>query len=709
MKAKITEKIHNHYMLSMCLLAVLINLIIEFLSRKSVLSLLKFVFLSPHIFLYNCAVIWLTLTVSFLVKRKLFAAALVSIVWLLFGITNSILLVFRTTPFTAVDFRLIKYALGLADSYFSWLQLVLLGVGAVLLLIGCVFLFRILPKWQERVNYPRVLASIAVLTLALYGITTIGMKTGILATNFGNLQEAYHQYGFAYCFGNSLLNTGISKPDTYSRETIDAIAKKEILPMESTEAEDPGQTETQEPASAGTEASQEPVIHEPEKKEQATPNIIFLQLESFFDPTTVKDLTFSEDPIPYFRELMGRYSSGSLNVPSVGAGTANTEFEVITGMNLDFFGPGEYPYKTVLKEVTCESVSYDLKTLGYAAHAIHNNEGTFYDRHLVFSQLGFDSFTPIEYMDNYERNPTGWVKDEILTNEILDTLRVTEGADFIYTISVQGHGAYPTEEVITDPGKITVEGYDSEESMYQMEYYANQIHEMDAFVKTLTDKLAALDEKTVLVLYGDHLPSLNLSEEMLSNENLFQTPYIIWSNYDLEKADADVEAYQLAAHVLKKMDFSVGSMIRYHQYYLSQELDGEQQETYLENMKLLEYDLLYGDKEVIDGTTFQPTNLQMGIHPISISLIKQKQQTTYIYGKNFNSYSKVFLNDEPLDTVFVFDNLLVVKDASLSEDGENIFSVRQVGRDNVTLSQTPDYYYQITAGAASNQTRSTSE
>ena len=85
MKAKITEKIHNHYMLSMCLLAVLINLFIEFLSRKSLLSLLKFVFLSPHIFLYNCAVIWLTLTVSFLVKRKLFAAALVSIVWLLAG------------------------------------------------------------------------------------------------------------------------------------------------------------------------------------------------------------------------------------------------------------------------------------------------------------------------------------------------------------------------------------------------------------------------------------------------------------------------------------------------------------------------------------------------------------------------------------------------------------------------------------------------
>lgn len=74
---------------------------------------------------------------------------------------------------------------------------------------------------------------------------------------------------------------------------------------------------------------------------------------------------------------MSRYSSGNLSVPSVGAGTANTEFEVITGMNLDFFGPGEYPYKTVLKEVTCESVSYDLKTLGYAAHATTITNGNF--------------------------------------------------------------------------------------------------------------------------------------------------------------------------------------------------------------------------------------------------------------------------------------------------------------------------------------------
>lgn len=69
------------------------------------------------------------------------------------------------------------------------------------------------------------------------------------------------------------------------------------------------------------------------------------------------------------------YSSGYFKVPSVGAGTANTEFEVLTGMNLRYFGPGEYPYKTVLKDQTSESAATALAALGYGTHALHNNGG----------------------------------------------------------------------------------------------------------------------------------------------------------------------------------------------------------------------------------------------------------------------------------------------------------------------------------------------
>ncbi len=111
-------------------------------------------------------------------------------------------------------------------------------------------------------------------------------------------------------------------------------------------------------------------------------------------------------------------------------------------MNLDFFGPGEYPYKTVLQKTACESMAFTMKELGYRTHAIHNNEATFYDRHKVFAQLGFETFTPIEYMYEVVKNPMGWCRDRVLADEILDTLELSDEQAFIYAISVQGHGKY---------------------------------------------------------------------------------------------------------------------------------------------------------------------------------------------------------------------------------------------------------------------------
>ena len=95
-------------------------------------------------------------------------------------------------------------------------------------------------------------------------------------------------------------------------------------------------------------------------------------------------------------------------MPSVGAGTANTEFESMTGISVKFFGPGEYPYKSVLLERTCESIPYDLKNLGYSTHAIHNHRGAFYGRNKVFRNLGYDTFTSLEYMNNVIKTPRNW-------------------------------------------------------------------------------------------------------------------------------------------------------------------------------------------------------------------------------------------------------------------------------------------------------------
>ena len=119
-------------------------------------------------------------------------------------------------------------------------------------------------------------------------------------------------------FSASLVDTGMSKPANYTEETIDTI----------------NDNVTTEPTTVDS---------------SDMPNIIFMQLETFIDPYELNFLSYSEDPIPNFHKLMGNYTSGYLTVPVVGAGTANTEFEVLTGMGIRFFGLGEYPYKTVLK------------------------------------------------------------------------------------------------------------------------------------------------------------------------------------------------------------------------------------------------------------------------------------------------------------------------------------------------------------------------
>ncbi|WP_242830791.1 sulfatase-like hydrolase/transferase [Hungatella hathewayi] len=613
-------------------LSIAIHMMIESIGRKSVWMMISYIESSPLVFLLNTLIIALPFALLFLTRRKCFVMAIVSILWLTAGVVNGFLLTFRTTPFTAADFRLVKYGLNMITTYMTWPQIILAVGGCVLALFGCVVIWKKAPRTEGKVSFVKAVPLVAVFAALVLGCTAAAMETELVAVRFGNIGQAFKDYGFPYCFANSLFNTGISKPKTYDSETV-AMIEEELVPENTYRL-----------------------------SENKTPNIIMIQLESFFDPLVYRNYSFEYDPIPYFRYLKKRYPSGYLKVPSVGAGTANTEFECITGMNLDFFGPGEYPYKTILQKTVCESMAFDMKELGYTSHAIHNNEGTFYDRHKVFSQLGFDTFTPIEYMYDIKRNPTGWCEDEILVDEIVKTLDSTRKQDFIYAISVQGHGAYPN-----------------------FEYYCQQIHEMDNFVKRLTYTLRARKEPTVVVMYGDHLPGFPWEEGDMKNHSLFQTPYVVWNNLDLEPVKRNVESYQLAAYVLDMLDIHEGTMMRYHQKYLDDKTADKEQ--YLEGMKVLEYDMLYGDQEIYGGEMpYEATDLQMGIHPIVVEKMVYQEPNLLLYGENFNEFSKVYFNDKAVDTMYAGrSNLLIVRDIPEKKLEDVVVSVKQVGKDKVPL------------------------
>ena len=617
------------------MMSLLVNLFIESASRKSIFAAVGYLVLHPVIFLLNGLIVLLPYMLVFLTRRRYFIMVAVSAAWCCAGVVNGFLLTFRTTPFTAADLRLIKYALNMLTMYMTWWQIILAAAGIIGAVLACVWCYRKAPVIEEGLNLPVKVAVAAASLVLVIGTVSLAMGTGVLAIHFGNIGQAFRSYGFPYCFSVSLFHTGISKPKTYDVETMTQIEKE--LSGEQAYTSIQGQK----------------------------PNVIMLQLESFFDPLQYRNYEFQNDPVPFFRYLKDKYPSGYLSVPSVGAGTANTEFECITAMNLDFFGPGEYPYKTVLQKTSCESVAFDLKELGYGAHAIHNNEGTFYDRHKVFSQLGFDTFTPIEYMYDVERNPTGWCKDKILIGEIEKNLNSTDGPDFIYTISVQGHGAYP-----------------------DFEYYCSQVSEMDQFIQNLVFALNRRKEPTVLIMYGDHLPGFSWEAADMKNNSLFQTQYVVWNNLGLPIVHRTVEAYQLASYVLEMLDIHEGTMVRYHQGYLTGQIGDKQQ--YLDDMKLLEYDILYGKHDIYEGNSpFQATNLHMGIDPIEVTKVVYEEPDLLIFGENFNEYSKVFLGDKQLETTYVWPELILVRDVARDtyRKEKDTLSVKQVGKDKVPLGE----------------------
>ncbi len=561
------------------------------------------------------------------------------------------------TPFNAQDLKALSEALAVSQSYFNAFEMVMIVIGVVALILWIVSMWRRGGQFTGKMHRVIALGGVVVSFGACLWLTDAAIDKRVISNYFGNIAFAYEDYGFPYCFSASLFNTGIGEPSGYSQETMDEISNDGELTKSET----------------GRSADE-------------LPNIVVVQLESFFDPTEVEWLRFSEDPIPNLRKLFDEYSSGYFKVPSVGAGTANTEFEVLTGMSMRFFGPGEYPYKTYAKFNQMESAATALKALGYGAEALHNNGGNFYSRAQVFNKMGFDHYTSKEFMNILQTTPKGWATDDILVPNIMESMDTTEGQDFVFTISVEGHGEYPTEKVLEDP-EIIVSGVENEGERNAWEYYVNLVHEMDKFAGELIEAIEARNEPTVVVFYGDHLPTMNLEAKDLKSKYLYNTNYVIWDNIGLEKNDENVAAYQLIAEVFGRLDIHSGTVFNYHQ-------ERRQTKDYLADLELLQYDMMYGEQYVYEqsGIPYGEEHMVMGVKDAEITeLVEQYDGTYSIYGNNFTKQSKVYINGEKQTTTFMNNTRLDLKESQIN-DGDTIM-VAQVGSSNTIFRESKTYQY----------------
>ena len=639
------------------LLACIINFVIEAISRHSVVAAWDYMTGTPLVFLYNAFMIFVTFSIVYLFKRRIFVRMIIGAIWVILGIANGYILLKRVTPFNAQDLKIAGDGIALINNYCNGFEVVVIAVGAVALLIWLISMWRRGGQYAGKIHHIAALIGIIVCGVLYTFVTNIAIDKRGVSTYFGNIAFAYEDYGLPYCFSASLFNTGISEPNGYTKKAMAKIDKDGEL----------NQT-------AASRSSDE------------LPNIIVVQLESYFDVANAEFFTTSEDACPNLHNLYQNYSNGYFKVPSVGAGTANTEFEVLTGMNLRYFGPGEYPYKTYSKKHPTESAATALASLGYGTHALHDNTGNFYSRANVFNNMGFDTFTSKEFMNVLQTTENGWAKDEILTQHIMEAMDTTKQEDFVFTVSVQGHGNYPETQVIENP-KIKVEGIEDEALKNKWEYYVNQVYEMDQFVGDLIKAVEERNEPSVVVFYGDHLPTMGLKAEDLKSRYLYNTNYVIWDNIGLQKDDKNIPAYQLMSEVLNRLDIHSGTVFNYHQ-------QRKGTKNYLSDLELLQYDILYGKQYVYNGKApITEGHMVMGIRNVSLSSIVPQLNSGYsLYGENFTKYSRVYVNGEKQKSSFLNNTRINLSETEL-KDGD-VIQVGQVGSSDTIFRMSDKYTYQ---------------
>ena len=658
--------------ITLVILAFLLTIAVELCNRGiSVPRLVQFIVGAPLIFLSNALIVLTSLVLSELFLRRLAALSTISLLWLTLGIVQFIIVKDRTTPFTSMDLLLIREGLSLLSIYATLPQIIGVFVGVFLVFVLIIMLFTRAPRRRRRKLGPAMVASVGCLLLCAMGETAL-VRTDVIPQRFDSLVDDYAAYGFPMVFTYTFGQKGIARPGAYNED-----AMGQIL-------EDIGGEEVsdqQDDAGRGRDATR--------------PNLLFIQLESFIDVGTVKGCRVSHDPTPCFNRLRAQCPSGLLYVPTVGGGTVNTEFEIITGMNLDFFGAGESPYSTILQEVSCESIAFNLKDYGYTATALHNNSASFYNRDAVYPRLGFDCFVPVEYMQGVHTNAMGWAKDDILTDELLTVLRNTEGPDLALCITVESHGKY-AEVYEPGDGDIEVLALPEEVPLAPFQNYVNALPGTDAFLEALIEALSKYDEPTVVVAYGDHLPALSLSAEILTTESIYATQYVIWNNFGHEFEAPDLQAYRLNAHILGQLGMTGGMIARLHQSVPADDLS----EDYLSRLELMEYDMLYGERQALEeDSPYKATDMRLGSRDIAITGAEPDYGRLLVTGRNFTSYSRIVLNEEPLETLFIDSRHIIaaVKAdetpiGSLSEAAAyETLAVAQVNSDGVELSRTEPF------------------
>ena len=490
-------------------------------------------------------------TLYLLIGRMTTALRIELALALAFGLTNHYVMAFRSTPFVPWDLLSVRTAASVAQNYdfTPTPRMIVVTVLFVLLMVAV----RVLRK-VPRIKLPIRLGSAVLCGLALcLFVNTLQQET---------FQNKHYLYpflftpaymtkvnGMAVTFAMDLAYVAVDKPEGYSAEE----AQKTLEQYGNTDnvfADD--EENTNDAKNRGEDANNKDL-----------PNIIVIMDEAFSDLSVVGDLETNEDYMPFMHKMQqgaDHTITGYAQVSVCGGNTANSEFEFLTGNTMSFLPSGSIPYQQYITKDTPSLASY-LASLGYETYAQHPYYASGWNREKVYPLLGFEH---LNFIDDYANKTyvRKYVSDDADMQHIIDTYENKEDGKpaFIFNVTMQNHGGY-TDAFSDLSEDVHATNYNSE----VLDRYLSLIRLTDQSLEKLVDYFSNVDEKTVIVFFGDHQPSdtvaaqvqdsMLLPGESVPDEQLrkrYLVPYLVWANYDIDGAtQQNTSLNYLSAEVLK--------------------------------------------------------------------------------------------------------------------------------------------------------------
>ncbi|MCD8023744.1 MAG: LTA synthase family protein [Lachnospiraceae bacterium] len=343
-------------------------------------------------------------------------------------------------------------------------------------------------------------------------------------------------------------------------------------------ADGAGLAEAGDTVAADTNSENTAAAAAEEDTEISTPHLIVIMNESWADYTDIREvLELSEDYMTLIHILTANTSNVTAYASVFGGNTPNSEYEFLTGNTMAFLPTSSVGFNLFVRG-NLPSLASQLSSLGYYTLAIHPYRGTNYRRNIVYPQIGFDTYYTRDDF-SYPYKIRNYISDETLFERIIQEYEdnLDSGQPlFSYNVTIQNHGGYYASN--TTNLSMDIEVLNTEFSTTKAAIYVNLVKATDEAFQSLVEYFEEVDEPVVIVMFGDHQPSLGDAvyeyllggtEEELTSEELmekYKVPFIVWANYDI--GEETIEATSLNYLYSIIADRLGLSMTGYQQYLL---------------------------------------------------------------------------------------------------------------------------------------------